>query len=328
MSDIDSIIGQYIQGKSTEEENHLLVEWLRDSPENRKRLFSEKDIWDTYGYHADLNSYPTDLELELLKLRLKTETFASRTLLGRIFQIAAILLIAFGLGWATRYISFSKAQPVLEATDQEIVVPKGQVNQVFLADGTRIWINSQSKVIIPSFFASNERVIKLTGEAYFEVARDATRPFKVEVKGQRLEVLGTTFNIRAYPNHKLIQTTLSEGKIQLFTQNQQAILNPGEQSSYDLETQKLTITLVNPSNFNSWKDGRFEFQNEDLVEVFKVVERWYDVEIRYNEKDFKGMHFSGVIKRNKDVNHFLNLLNHTIPIHYQNNFDKITITRQ
>jgi len=328
MPDIDFIISQYIQGKSSEEENHLLLEWLKESPENRKRLFSEKDIWDTYDYHADLKSYPTDSELEILKLKLKTEIFTYNSLFGRFIQIAAILLVVFGLGWATRYLSFNKPQPVLEATIQEIAVPKGQVNQVFLADGTRIWINSQSKVIIPSIFASNERVIQLTGEAYFEVARDATRPFKVEVKGQRLEVLGTTFNIRAYPNHKEIQTTLSEGKVKLFTQTQQAILNPGEQSSYDQETRKLTITLVNPSNFNSWKDGRFEFQNEDLVEVFKVVERWYDVEIKYNEKDFKGMHFSGVIKRNKDVNHFLNLLNHTIPIRYQNNFDKITITRQ
>lgn len=328
MSEIDSVISNYIQGINTEDESRILTEWLKEAPENKSRLFLEKDIWDTYGYHGDIKSYSADSELELLKSRLTDKPYSNGSLPLRIIQIAAILLVVFGLGWATRYMTPDKTEPVAEVTNQEIFVPKGQVSQVFLADGTRIWINSQSKVVIPSRFASDERVVQLNGEAYFEVAKDTRRPFRVEVKGQRLAVLGTSFNIRAYFNHKEIQTTLLTGKVQLFTANQEAILNPGEQSIYNQETQQLGISLVNPVHFCSWKDGRFEFQNEDLVEVFKVVERWYDVEIKYNEKDFKGMHFSGVIKRNKDVQHFLNLLNHTIPIRYQTNLDKVTIIRQ
>ncbi len=328
MQKIDTVIQNYLQGLTKEEENLQLATWLKESPENRKRLFSEKDIWDAYGLQADLKIYQTDSELQILKSKIKVTSSSANSLSFKILRIAAVLLLVFGLGWATRYISFDKPQPVISSILQEIVVPKGQVNQIFLADGTRIWINSQSKLTIPSFFASNERVVQLTGEAFFDVAKDAKRPFKVEAKGQTIVALGTSFNIRAYPDQSEIQTTLSTGRIEQFDGIERSILEPGEQSVFNLETKKLTINKVNPTNFNSWKDGRFEFQNEDLVEVFKVVERWYDVEIKYNEKDFMGMRFSGVIKRNKDVQHFLNLLNHSIPIRYHTDIDKINILRR
>ncbi len=326
MPDIDTLIHKYAQGGTNENENRILAEWLYESPENRKKLFNEKDIWDAFGYHTDQKKYQTAEELKILRSKLTVRTTPYYSLSSRILQIAAVLVIVFGLGWATRYISFEKPQSKTTVTIQKIVVPKGQINQVFLADGTRIWINSQSKVSVPSIFSPNERVVQLSGEAFFEVAKDAGRPFKVEVNGQRIEVLGTSFNVRAYPNEGEIQTTLSTGKIQLFALNQHVILNAGEQSNYNQATQKLTVNKVDPTNFNSWKEGRFEFQNEDLVEVFKVIERWYDVEIIFNEKDFKGMRFSGVIKRDKDVQHFLNLLNHSIPIRYHSDLDKITIT--
>lgn len=324
MLDIDSIINKYAQGITTENENHILEEWLRESPENRKRLFCEKDIWDSYAYHADSKKYPVDSELSLLKSKLNIRATSRKVSWSQFGKVAAFFLVVFGLGWSSRYL-LSNRQQTAAITNQDICVPKGQVNQVFLADGTRIWVNSQSKLTIPSVFASNERVVKLSGEAFFEVAKDAGRPFKVEVKGQRIEVLGTTFNVRAYPNQKEVQTTLSDGKIMLFAGDQTATLTPGQQSVYNIETNRLLVSQVNPINFNSWKEGRFEFQNEDLVEVFKVVERWYDVEIKYRERDFRGMRFSGVIKRNKDVQHFLNLLNHSIPIQYKNDLDVISI---
>ena len=100
------------------------------------------------------------------------------------------------------------------------------------------------------------------------------------------------------------------------------------QTFFYKNSKQLIVTTVDPANFSSWKDGRYEFQSKNLVEVFKVVERWYDVEITADETYFKGMHFSGVIKRNKDAKHFLELLNHTIPIKYTINADKIQITHQ
>lgn len=325
MSEIESIIQKYLQGKTSEEENQQLHQWMLQSPENKKRLFAEKDIWDTYSFHSNLKKYEVSSELELLKKRIepKQETIS----LKQILQIAAILLVTFGLGWGSRFISFSSKQTA-EVAMQEIFVPKGQVNQVFLADGTRIWINSETKLITPSVFATNERVVKLNGEAFFEVAKDKKRPFRVEVNGQQIEVLGTSFNVRAYDNSNEIETTLETGQIQLHIGRQTILLKPGEQSLFNKTEKQLVISKVNPETFSSWKDGRYEFQNEDLLEVFKVVEHWYDVEITADENYFRGMHFSGVIKRNKDAKHFLELLNLTVPIRYEMKTDKIRISKK
>jgi transmembrane sensor len=316
---------KYLQGKSTEEENLFLYQWVKDSSENKKHLFAEKDIWDTYGLRSNRKEYDIYPELELLKKRIGPNKPKSIFLLMQVLRVAAMFVVVFGLGWASRFIPFPGNKQSVEVTMQEIFVPKGQVNQVFLADGTRIWINSETRLIAPSVFDTKERVVKLSGEAFFEVAKDIKRPFRVEVNGQQIEVLGTSFNVRAYANSDEIETTLENGSIRLYTGKQNTILKPGEQSLFDKKSNNILISKVDPANFSSWKDGRYEFHNKDLIEVFKVVERWYDVEITADEAYFKEMHFSGVIKRNKDAKHFMDMLNHTVPIQYKMNSDKIQI---
>lgn len=327
MPEIDSIIQKYLQGETTEVDEQLLHRWIHESTENEKRFYAEKDIWDSYSYHSNQNAYETELELELLKRHLSLKSRPINYLIP-FMRIAAILLLTFGLGWATRFIPLNKDQQIAKVTMQEVFVPKGQVNQVFLADGTRIWINSETRIVLPSQFSSNERVVKLSGEAFFEVAKDENRPFRVEVNGQQIEVLGTSFNVRAYVNSNVIETTLETGQISLQTGSQITLLKPGEQSVFDKTTNKLIIAHVDPLIVSSWKSGRFEFQNMNLLEVFKLVERWYDVEITADESSFKGMHYSGVIKRNKDAKHFLELLNRTVPVKCKINSDKILITRK
>jgi ferric-dicitrate binding protein FerR (iron transport regulator) len=328
MPEIDSIIQKYLKGQTSEEENQQLYIWSRQSPENKKWLFADKDIWDSYGLRSNQKGYEIGPELELLKKRIDIGQSQRSITVRQIIQLAAMLIITFGLGWASQFITFTSKQQNGPVTMQEIFVPKGQVNQLFLADGTRIWINSETRLVAPSVFPSNERVVKLSGEAFFEVSKDKKRPFRVEVNGQQIEVLGTSFNVRAYPNSNEIETTLETGEVDLQTGNQTSILKQGEQSIYNRNNNQLTIVAVDPINFSSWKDGRYSFENKDLIEVFKIVERWYDVEITANDFRFKGMHFSGVIKRNKDARHFLELLNLSIPIKYEIKSDKIVITHK
>ncbi len=328
MIEIDTLIQKYLQKETTEAEEQQLYQWIHESPENEKRFFGEKDIWDTFGFHSNQKAYETDLELELLRSRLQPIQTKRTSNFIRFAKVAAMLLLAFGLGWGSQFISLTKDQPTEAAILQEIFVPKGQVNQLFLADGTRIWMNSETRIIAPTRFSSSERMVKLSGEAFFEVSKDKSRPFRVEVNGQQIEVLGTSFNVRAYANSNEIETTLETGQIRLHTGNQINLLKPGEQSVFNKTTNKLMVDKVNPLTASAWKSGRYEFQNKDLIEVFKLVERWYDVEINVDEEYFKGMHFSGVIKRNKDAKHFLELLNQTIPIKYEINSDKILISHK
>ena len=213
MTEIDGILQKYFHGNTSEEEDRQLVQWIQQSPENKERFFNEKDIWDTYGFHSNQKKYEINSELELLK-KSTVQVFQRSSPLNQILKIAAILLITFGLGWLSRYISFPGKEPSATVAMQEIVVPKGQINQVFLADGTRIWVNSGTRLLVPSAFTSAERVVKLNGEAYFEVAKDKKHPFRVEMNGQQIEVLGTSFNVRAYENSNMIETTLENGLIQ------------------------------------------------------------------------------------------------------------------
>lgn len=325
MFEIDIIIQKYVKGETSKEENHQLYQWIQRSSENKKRFFAEKDVWDSYGLHSNTKKYEVALELEILKKRVKFRNDYRSIRLINVLKMAAMLVVVFGLGWSSQYVSLLNKQQTTEITTQEITVPKGQVNQIFLADGTRIWINSGSKLTLPSVFSPSERVVRLNGEAFFEVAKDKKRPFIVELNGQQIKVLGTSFNVRAYDNSNKIETTLETGQIQLHVGNETKMLNPGEQSLFNKTEKQLVINKVDPVNFSSWKEGRYEFQNEDLIEVLKVVERWYDVEIIYDENTFKEMHFSGVIKRNKDAKHFLDLLNLTMPVSYEIHGDKIKI---
>jgi len=270
----------------------ILEQWLASHPEEKKALFYEKDIVDTYAFISDSKNYSPGQELARFNSRLKKARPKS-VRITPFMRIAATVVLAFLLGGVVHSL-FSRAnfekQPE-QAENRVISVPNGQLSQLFLADGTRIWINSGSTLEAPTVFNGEFRTVKLSGEAFFEVAKDATHPFRVEVEGQTIEVLGTSFNVRAYPDGHEVQTTLKQGSVKLHTPKGFMMLQPGQQAELDRSTGDMTLTKVNPSNYDAWKEGRYEFRNENLVEVLKMVERWYDVELVYNEDEFKSMKF-------------------------------------
>lgn len=326
MGNIEEIKLKYIRKESSQEEDQVLFQWLKDHPEERKEFYQKKDIWDSYDLVKDSKNYSPEIESRKLHKRIRKAKQTKLVVLPYI-KVAAVFVFAFVSSWLIQSQYLNQEQLAHEVEMREVFVPKGQINQIFLADGSRIWLNSESSIEIPSIFTDDERVVKLRGEAFFEVAKDAKHPFKVKVEGQTIEVLGTSFNVRAYPNSSVIQTTLNTGKITLQTKKGKLAISPGEQTELDKATGDLTLKKVNPSNFDSWKEGRYEFVDEDLIEVFKVVERWYDVELIYSKEDFELMNFSGVIKRNNSIQHFLTLLGYSIPINYEINMEKVKISK-
>lgn len=319
MEDIEKIRLKFAEGKASRDERKILEEWLARYPEEKKELFYEKDIADTYAFMSDSKNYSPELELVRFRSKLKHTRSSGSVRLPSFMKIAAVIVLSFILGGVVYSLfsgsRFQKSQ--MQAEDRVISVPKGQLSQLFLSDGTRIWINSESTVSAPSVFAGDFRSVKLSGEAFFEVAKDADHPFRVEVDGQTIEVLGTSFNVRAYPDGREIQTTLKEGSVKLYTPKGFMTLQPGQQVELDRATGDITLTEVNPSGYEAWKEGRYEFKNENLIEVLKMVERWYDVELVYDQNKFKSMKFSGVIRRNKPAEHFLTMLGLSIPIRYE-----------
>ncbi|WP_431293059.1 FecR family protein [Pedobacter sp. P26] len=175
---------------------------------------------------------------------------------------------------------------LLEKEDQiqnfTLSTPKGGQYRITLADGTKVWLNAASSISYPSAFAGKERRVVVMGEAYFEVAHNAQKPFIVSTQVQEIKVLGTAFNVNAYQNEGVTVTTLVHGRVQLNGAyiSKAAFLNPGEQSV--LNQNAFQITPVDASFYTAWKDGEFIFKATPLTEVLRQIERWYNLDIDYS----------------------------------------------
>ena len=202
-----------------------------------------------------------------------------------------------------------------DAVDLVLATPKGGTYQVMLPDGTLVWLNAASTLKYPTKFTESERVVELTGEAYFSVKRLAAAdslggkrvsiPFKVLANGQEIEVLGTEFNIAAYSEDAEMKTTLVSGKVKVVTRNQAKVLHPGQQAS--LSAGRIRVETVETAPYVAWKEGRFHFQRTPLEEILKQISRWYDVDVVYR-KDVPKETFSGKVKRNVSLMGVLNIL--------------------
>ena len=190
--------------------------------------------------------------------------------------------------------------------------PRGGTYQITLADGTTVWLNADSKLEFSSDFGKlAQRIVKLEGEGYFEVAKDKSHPFIVESRGQRVEVLGTHFNINSYAYQNGVTTTLVEGSIQvtpLQNPNGKKVLKPGQQAVVDREF--LKIMPVDVEVATAWKSGKFLFKEEKLESILNKLAYWYDVEIVYLGKT-PDMVMSGVIERKNSLSNVLNLIGAT-----------------
>lgn len=185
----------------------------------------------------------------------------------------------------------------------KITIPRGGEYILRLADGTRVWLNSETELEYPVVFTKKQRQVFLKGEAYFEVAPDSLHPFIVKTEQQNLRVLGTSFAIRAYANESVVLTTLETGKVNIHSKGQEVILTPGEQSC--LKGGNLTVAKVNTTLFTAWHKGIFIFQDQPLENILNTLARWYNIDIFYTNENLKDIHFTGELKRYDRIQDFL-----------------------
>lgn len=195
-----------------------------------------------------------------------------------------------------------------------ISTPNGGQYQVSLSDGTRVWLNAGSSLKYPTSFSGGKRRVTMQGEAYFEVAKDKTRPFIVQSNEQEVEVLGTHFNINSYKEEGTIKTTLLEGAIKVSGPGRTGeILKPGQQSV--LAPDGIKVYTVDPELAIDWKNGNFYFANENIQSIMRKLSRWYDVEVIY-KGPVPQIDFGGEISRSKKLSEILKLLETTGAIHF------------
>ncbi len=210
-------------------------------------------------------------------------------------------------------LDYSSGDTVFWGGYNTITVPRGGEYQLILADGTRVWLNAETELKYPVAFTGEVREVMLEGEAYFEVAKNVSRPFVVKAGQLDIKVLGTSFNVKAYPSETQ-QATLVQGKVEVRAENYFRELQPGEQLNYSSEGPE--IRKVDVKAYTSWKDQRFVFNDDLLEEVIHKIGRWYDVEFILRNPEVREIRFTGNLPKYRELEQVLNKLELTTHIRF------------
>lgn len=204
-----------------------------------------------------------------------------------------------------------------------LTVPRGGNYQVILPDGTRVWLNAASELKYPTAFTGNERVVNITGEGYFEVAKDPAKPFIVKTSRMQVVVLGTQFNMMAYEEEQTIKTTLLEGSVKVVTPYGNSLLLPGQQAQLDTDSGVKVVAVTDANQVIAWKNGFFSFRKADIATIMREISRWYDVEIKY-EGDITKRRFTGKVLRSYNLSETLSVLEAS-DLHFRLEGKQITV---
>jgi transmembrane sensor len=207
-----------------------------------------------------------------------------------------------------------------------ITVPRGGQFKLMLSDGTKVWLNASSSMYFPTFFSGKDRTVTVTGEAYFEVAKNARSPFHVIAGGTNIEVLGTHFNVNSYTNEDAQLITLVDGSVKIIGQGRQAVvLEPGDQAavantpsagSNSNVNSKIVVNKVVTADIIAWTNNFFSFDHADLQAVLRQLSRWYTIEVQYPKGPIEGCYFDGNIDRELPLSKVLDILQ-SRKIHFQ-----------
>ncbi|OMP75457.1 MULTISPECIES: FecR family protein [unclassified Chitinophaga] len=208
-----------------------------------------------------------------------------------------------------------------------VTTPHGGQYQLTLADGSKVWLNAASSIRFPTAFVGKERLVSITGEAYFEIAQQSNHPFSVQVKAadkdMTVKVLGTSFNIMAYADEKAVKTALVDGAVQVVYGNQKNVLKPGLEAS--LTDNTFAIAPADLEQTLAWKDGKFRFRSTNIKTIMRQLSRWYDMDVAYNG-DVSDIDLTGVISRREDANNLFKALEATQRVHFEVNGHNVTVS--
>ena len=214
-----------------------------------------------------------------------------------------------------------------ELVYNKIIVPRGGEYKLTLSDGTRVWLNSDSEIRYPVAFGKDRRTVFLSGEAYFEVEKDADRPFYVVLDDVEVKVYGTSFNVNTHYRGR-VQTTLVEGSVGMWVKltGEERILKPNQMGEFYVEKNEVEVTDVDTYYYTAWRVGEFVFQNETIEDIMDRLCRWYDTEVFYANDGVKKKRFTGVIARFTDVADVLHLIGETATVHFELKGNVITVS--
>jgi len=294
------LINKYIAGNASQEEKEAIQLWIESNEKNRKMYMSLRSLYDiTIGHMQEE----------------KRETIVSRNKKQLFFidllKIAAAIIITFGCTYVFLQ-SRQKEVVVFENTSnivmQTLHVPTGQRAELTLADGTRVWLNSRSTLTFPNYFTEASRDVYLDGEGYFDIAHNENKPFCVNTSAHVIKALGTEFNVFAYSENGYFETSLLNGSVEISTQDNQQIISlaPGNRAYW--EDNQLMISSIRYYDYFLWRKGIISFDNEQVEDILKKLEFYYDISIDNRNKSISKIRYTGKFRTKDGIEHVLNVL--------------------
>ncbi len=320
------IFERYIQNRANNDEIKRLSQWIKDN--------HEISLWLEQRILTSSSTIDSEVQMRMLKnivAEIDSNTKENVTLnkqsnirfrLNKLMRVAALFFLPV-LTAAGVYFYMSKNKS--SSAPLIIAVERGQKANITLPDGSKVWLNSQSKLTYSGDFNVKKRELELDGEAYFEVAHNPTKPFIVRSRDIAVEALGTAFGMKAYNEDNLISSILMRGKVKVTTPSGESILMPNERVMYDKTTHKATQnTVTNATDFTGWIHNELRFENESLDEIAKTIQRIYNVEIIFASAQLKNQRYTGTVNNNS-LESVLNIITLTSPVSFQINNQKVTL---
>lgn len=289
------LLQKYISGDANIDETELVVKWINASNENRREYMAQRKLYDIALWRT------SDLEQDEL---LGNRKRPAKIMFREILKIAALLAIAFSLS----YLWFNGKDSASGELLQSVYTPAGQRTEIHLPDGTHVWLNSCSRLTYSNKFIGKYRRVKLEGEAYFIVSKNKEKPFIVQTNRYNIKVLGTEFNITAYPADKEWKTSLLNGCVKITDRSgvEKMMLKPNDVGY--LDGARLRKTVVNDDNEFMWRKGLLCFTDLSIHEMVHKLELYYDVKIIIHNSRMMNKYYTGKFRIGDGIEHVLSVL--------------------
>lgn len=308
---------RFITGNMNEDERKVARAWINAERANKSEFIRLKNI------HAFISAgkqkVPVKEDLLLVNQRIKQASGKAGSMTFKFYlKYAALLIMAIVIGFsASEFIEMIPSHRADNLTN-DFYSPEGQISEFKLSDGTRVWLNSGTRIKVPQNYDSRNRVLFIEGEAFFEVVNDPENPFYVHTPNLSVKAMGTSFNVCNYPSEGNVLVTLIEGKVGIKAHNgpKLAMLMPGQQLEYIKATGAKIKREINTSPYEAWRDGKLIFKDRSLDYIAERLERWYNVEIELKDKEVGQVKFSGTILKSKPLSQVLEIITLSAPIQY------------
>lgn len=316
---VSQIIKQFLENRFSADTEEKVQKWIIEDEKQEEKAQSSLEYWDSLDVEADQKTYAA---LERINKRLHPQNRKRIPLRRQLLRVAAVLIPFVFVAGGYFYYSNSQNQLV------EISVAYGEEKQLILPDGSEVWMNAGTTLKYPKDFKNNNRSIFLSGEAYFSVIKDEERPFIVEANNISVKVLGTRFNVKAYPDEHQITTTLTSGKVQVNTNREDTyILEPNQQLTFNKDTKEINIHEIASEQTTAWINGQLIFMDATIDEIMQTLERRFDVSININNPISSSKLYTVKFYRNENLEDILDILEDVIGFSYTKQDNSISIIK-